>query len=246
MSHCALTLPAQPVEATRAQPSTPMRVKLRADAQRLELPFACPCFSLAWARKNTARSADIGIAGLFFVGIAVLVIDRDRFAAYLAGMMMFRCSGRLDWRRCDQRRAENCDKRLSHFDLRNAGRPFPRSLLPFIQYFYVLARVIASAVKGRASVSAPVGEGISRHRSRPKATVDPRRLFNSSRNTTCRNSRLALLLPRCEGCSGEADIPLMRCEVRKVPHPDIQQTKTPAHWPGLSSRTKWPRTEAHL
>jgi hypothetical protein len=76
-------------------------VKLRADAQRLELPFACPCFSLAWARKNTARAADIGIAGLFIaglfiVGIAVLVIDHDRFAACLAGMMMFRCSGRLD------------------------------------------------------------------------------------------------------------------------------------------------------
>ena len=70
-------------------------VKLRADAQRLELPFACPCFSLAWARKNTARAADIGIAGSFIVGIAVLVIDHDRFAACLAGMMMFRRSGRL-------------------------------------------------------------------------------------------------------------------------------------------------------
>jgi hypothetical protein len=52
--------------------------------------------SLAWARKNTARAADIGIAGLFIVGIAVLVIDHDRFAACLAGMVMFRCSGRLD------------------------------------------------------------------------------------------------------------------------------------------------------
>jgi hypothetical protein len=71
-------------------------VKLRADAQRLELPFACACFSLAWARKETARAADIGIAGLFIVGIAVLVIDHDRFAACLAGMVMFRCSGRLD------------------------------------------------------------------------------------------------------------------------------------------------------
>jgi hypothetical protein len=65
-------------------------------AQRLELPFACPCFSLAWARKDTARAADIGIAGLLIVGIAVLVIDHDRFAACLARMMMFRCSGRLD------------------------------------------------------------------------------------------------------------------------------------------------------
>jgi hypothetical protein len=127
-----------------------MGVKLRADAQRLELPFACPCFSLAWARKDTARAADIGIAGLFIVGIAVLVIDHDRFAVCLAGMMMFRCRGSLDGRRCNQRRAENCDKRLLHFDLRNAGRPFPRSLLPFIQYFYALARVIACAVKGRA------------------------------------------------------------------------------------------------
>jgi transposase len=71
-------------------------VKLRADAQRLELPFACPCFSLAWARKNAARAAEIGIAGLFIVGITVLVIDHDRFAACLAGMTMFRCSGRLD------------------------------------------------------------------------------------------------------------------------------------------------------
>jgi hypothetical protein len=51
---------------------------------------------LAWARKNTARAADIGIAGLFIVGIAVLVIDYDRLAACLAGMVMFRCSGRLD------------------------------------------------------------------------------------------------------------------------------------------------------
>ena len=84
---------------------------------------------------------------------------------------MFRCSGRLDWRRCDQRRAENCDKRLSHFDLRNAGRPLPRSLLPFIQYFYVLGRVVASAAKSRA-------------RGFREATVDPRRLFNPSRNTT--------------------------------------------------------------
>ena len=69
---------------------------LRADAQRLKLPFACPCFSLAWARKNTARAAGIEIAGLFIVGSAVLVIDHNRFAACLAGMMMFRCSGRLD------------------------------------------------------------------------------------------------------------------------------------------------------
>jgi hypothetical protein len=71
-------------------------VKLHANAQRLELPFACPCFSLAWARENTAHAADTGIAGLFIVGIAVLVIDHGRFAACRAGMMMFRCSGRLD------------------------------------------------------------------------------------------------------------------------------------------------------
>jgi len=51
---------------------------------------------LAWARKKTARAADIGIAGLFIVGIAVLVIDHDRFAACLARMMVFRCSGCLD------------------------------------------------------------------------------------------------------------------------------------------------------
>ena len=55
-----------------------------------------PLLSLAWARKNTARAADVGIAGLFIVGIAVPVIDHDRFAACLAGMMMFRCGGRLD------------------------------------------------------------------------------------------------------------------------------------------------------
>jgi hypothetical protein len=70
--------------------------KLHADAQRLELPFACPGFSLAWARKNTAHAVDIGIAGLFIVGIAVLVIGHDRFAACLAGVMMFRRDGRLD------------------------------------------------------------------------------------------------------------------------------------------------------
>jgi hypothetical protein len=62
----------------------------------LELPFACPCFSLAWARKNTARAAGTGIAGLFIVGIAALVIDDDRFAACVAGMMTFRCGGRFD------------------------------------------------------------------------------------------------------------------------------------------------------
>jgi hypothetical protein len=70
--------------------------KLHADAQPLELPFACLCFSLAWARKNTAHAVDIGIAGVFIIGIAVLVIDHDRFAACPAGMMMFRCRGRLD------------------------------------------------------------------------------------------------------------------------------------------------------
>lgn len=69
-------------------------VELRADAQRLKLPFTCPCFSLAWARKNTARAAGIGIAGLFIVGIAVPFIERDRFAACLAGMMVCGCSGR--------------------------------------------------------------------------------------------------------------------------------------------------------
>jgi hypothetical protein len=62
----------------------------------IEVSIRLPCFSLAWARKNAARAADIGIAGLFNVGIAVLVIDHDRFAACLAGMMMFRCGGRLD------------------------------------------------------------------------------------------------------------------------------------------------------
>jgi len=51
---------------------------------------------LAWARKKTAWAADIGIAWSFIVGIALLVIDDDWFAACLAGMMMFRCSGRLD------------------------------------------------------------------------------------------------------------------------------------------------------
>jgi hypothetical protein len=117
-------------DGRRAQPSTPMGVRLRADAQRLALPFACRCFLLAWARIETARAADIGIAGLFIVGIAVLVNDHDRFAACPAGMMMFRRRGRLDRRRCNQRRADNCDKRLSHFDLRNAGRLFPNSLLP--------------------------------------------------------------------------------------------------------------------
>ena len=34
--------------------------------------------------------------GVVLVGIAVLVIDHDRFTACLAGMTMFRCSGRLD------------------------------------------------------------------------------------------------------------------------------------------------------
>ena len=58
--------------------------------------WPAPVFSLAWARKKTARAADIGIAGVFSVGIAVLVIDHDRFAACLADMMMSRCIGRLD------------------------------------------------------------------------------------------------------------------------------------------------------
>jgi hypothetical protein len=138
----------------RAEPSTPMGIKLRADAQRLESPFACPCFSLAWARKDTARAADIGIAGLFIVGIVVLVVDHDRFAACLASMMVFRCNGRLDGPRCNQRRAENCDKRLSHFDLGNAGRPFPRSLLPFT----FLRRLWRAPLKAAPDVSATVGE----------------------------------------------------------------------------------------
>ena len=80
----------------------------------IEIAVRPPCFSLARAGKKTARAADIGIAGLFIVGIAVLVIDHDRFAACLAGMMMFRCNGRLDGRRCNQRRAKKYDKRLSH------------------------------------------------------------------------------------------------------------------------------------
>ena len=71
--------------------------KLHADAQRsIGTPFACACFSLAWARKKAAYAADIGIAGSFIVGIALLVSDPDRFTACLAGMMMFGCSGRLD------------------------------------------------------------------------------------------------------------------------------------------------------
>jgi hypothetical protein len=78
-----------------ARPSTPIGGQT-ADAQRLELPLARPCFSLAWARKKTACATDIGIAGLFIVGIAVLVVDHDRFAACLADMMMFRCIGHLD------------------------------------------------------------------------------------------------------------------------------------------------------
>jgi hypothetical protein len=91
-------------------------------------PFARPCFSLAWAWKKTAHAVDIGITGLFKVGIAALVIERGRLAARPAGVMMFRCSGRLDLRRCNQRRAEDCYKRLAHFDLRDAGRPSPTSL----------------------------------------------------------------------------------------------------------------------
>jgi hypothetical protein len=98
----------------------------------------------------------------------VLVIDHDRFAACLAGMMMFRCRGRLDRRRCNQGRAENCDKRLSHFDLRNAGRPFLRSLLPSFNIFKFLRGLLRPPLKAAPEVSAPVGEGISRHCSRPK------------------------------------------------------------------------------
>ena len=41
------------------------------------IAIGLPLFSLAWARKKTARAADIGIAGLFIVGIAVLVVDHD-------------------------------------------------------------------------------------------------------------------------------------------------------------------------
>lgn len=62
----------------------------------IEIAIRPPCFSLARAGKKTARAADIGIAGLFIVGIAVLVIERGRFAARYACMMMFRCTGRLD------------------------------------------------------------------------------------------------------------------------------------------------------
>ena len=51
---------------------------------------------MAWARIKTARATGIGIAGLHTVGIAVLVIEHDRFAACLAGMMMLRRSGRLE------------------------------------------------------------------------------------------------------------------------------------------------------
>ena len=71
------------------------RARLLADArQTIGTAVRLRCFSLAWARKNTARAAGIGIAGLCIVGIAALVIDHDRFAACLAAM--FRCCGRLD------------------------------------------------------------------------------------------------------------------------------------------------------
>ena len=63
---------------------------------RLTNAAAFACFSLAWTRKKAAYAADIGIAGLFTVAIALLVIDPDRFTARLAGMMMFHCGGRLD------------------------------------------------------------------------------------------------------------------------------------------------------
>jgi hypothetical protein len=113
----------------RAQPSTPIGVKLRADAQRLDLQLACACFSLAWARKNAAHAADIGIAALFIVGIAEPVSNQDRFVACLAGMVMFRGGGRLDCRRCNQRRAESCNKSLSHVDLHDGGRRCARCIL---------------------------------------------------------------------------------------------------------------------
>jgi hypothetical protein len=56
-----------------------------------------PRFSLlARARKKTAHAADIGIPRWFIAGIAVRVIDYDRFSDCLAGMLVFRCGGRLD------------------------------------------------------------------------------------------------------------------------------------------------------
>jgi hypothetical protein len=48
------------------------------------------------AREKAAHAAGIGIAVLFIVGIAVLVIDHDRFAPCRASMVTFRCGGRLD------------------------------------------------------------------------------------------------------------------------------------------------------
>ena len=62
----------------------------------LSVVFACACFSLARAGKNAANGVRVGIAELFIVGIAELFIDRSRFVACLAGIMMFRCSGHLD------------------------------------------------------------------------------------------------------------------------------------------------------
>jgi len=67
---------------------------------------------LAWAGKNTAHAADIGIAGLFIVGIAALVIDHDRFAACLAGMLMFRCSDDED--ACTQARSAYGENSLEY------------------------------------------------------------------------------------------------------------------------------------
>ena len=58
--------------------------------------FACSCFSLARTGKNAANGVGVGIAELFIVGIAELFIDRSRFAACLAGIMMSRCSGHVD------------------------------------------------------------------------------------------------------------------------------------------------------
>jgi hypothetical protein len=94
-------------------------------------PFVRACFSLARAWKKATWAANIGIAGSFIVGIALLVIDPDRFTTCPADMMMFRGGGRLDRRRCNQRRAENYNKHISHFNLRNTGRPFPKPLMSF-------------------------------------------------------------------------------------------------------------------
>src|ERR1700688_855422 len=52
--------------------------------------------------------------------------------------------------------------------------------------FTLLRGLLRAPLKAAPEVSAPVGEGISRHRSRPKAPVDPRRLL------TCPATRRAV------------------------------------------------------